>query len=74
VYSTASSDQKLSSRLGEEVDLALNVNVSPDFNLKAGYSQLLATSSLDALKGRNGKTDNEWAWVMLTFKPVLFQH
>jgi len=75
VYRTGNSDEKLGSRLGEELDLLLNVNVSPEFNLKTGYSHMLATSSMDALKVRPaGKANNEWAWVMLTFKPVFFQH
>ncbi|ALJ00228.1 hypothetical protein DC20_16200 [Rufibacter tibetensis] len=63
----------LSSRLGEEIDLVFNQNISADFNLKLGYSQLYATNSLDALKGKRGSGVNQWAWLMLTFKPVLFQ-
>jgi Alginate export len=73
IYDPANSDNELAARLGEELDLVLNVNVSPEFNLKTGYSSLLATSSLDALKGRDGQPHNQWAWLMLTFKPVLFQ-
>lgn len=73
VYPLQEGNNKLSSRLGEELDLMYNLNVSSDFNLKVGYSQLYATESVDTLKGRSGKTFNQWAWVMLTFKPTLFK-
>ncbi len=74
VYQPGTTDQKLASRLGEELDLILNANVSPEFNFKLGYSHFLSTPSLDALKGRAGQQHNQWAWVMLTFKPVLFKN
>lgn len=73
VYDPEEAGGKLPSRLGEEIDLVYNLNVSSDFNLKAGYSQMFATASLEALKGRPGSGLNQWAWVMLTFKPVLFK-
>ncbi|MHA6247365.1 alginate export family protein [Pontibacter sp. CAU 1760] len=73
VVDPAESGTTLSSRLGEEIDLVYNYNISPDFNLKAGYSQLYATPSMEALKGRQGQTLNQWAWLMLTFKPTLFK-
>ncbi|PRY12761.1 alginate export protein [Pontibacter ummariensis] len=73
VYSPVEGEGELASRLGEELDLVYNRNISPDFNLKAGYSQLYATESMEALKGKTGKSFNQWAWVMLTFKPVLFK-
>ncbi|TYZ10072.1 hypothetical protein FY528_09405 [Hymenobacter lutimineralis] len=74
VYSPGTTEQALSSRLGEELDLVLNANVSPEFNFKLGYSHFLATASLDALKGRAGQAHNQWAWAMLPFKPVLFKN
>ena len=72
VYAPVEGASNLSARLGEEIDLMYNLNVSPDFNLKAGYSQLYATESMEALKGSAGRTVNQWAWVMLTFKPTFF--
>ncbi|WP_237144088.1 alginate export family protein [Pontibacter pamirensis] len=73
VYAPVEGAGTLSSRLGEEIDLMYNLNVRSDFNLKIGYSQLYATESMEALKGKPGETFNQWAWVMLTFKPVLFK-
>jgi hypothetical protein len=74
VYKPGTADQQLSSHLGEELDLVLNANVSPEFNFKLGYSSFLGTESIDALKGRDGQEHNQWAWAMLTFKPVLFKN
>ncbi|WP_224999536.1 alginate export family protein [Cesiribacter sp. SM1] len=73
VYSPVEVAGAVSSRLGEEIDLVYNLNVAPDFNLKLGYSQMYATSSMELLKGKQGRTFNQWAWLMLTFKPVLFK-
>jgi hypothetical protein len=44
----------------------------------AGYSQMLATETMQALKyadnatGEFYKNNNNWAWVMLTFKPTFY--
>lgn len=73
MYAPVEGAGTLSSRLGEEIELMYNLNVSSDFNLKVGYSQLYATESMEALKCKAGDTFNQWAWVMLTFKPVLFK-
>ena len=74
VFRPTDMQQELGSRLGEELDLVFNANVSPEFNCKVGYSHLMASSALDALKGRDGRANNQWAWVMLTFKPELFRN
>jgi hypothetical protein len=73
VYSPLEAAGSVSSRLGEEIDLVYNLNVAPDFNLKLGYSQMYATSSMELLKGKQGSSFNQWAWLMLTFKPILFK-
>lgn len=73
VYDPVELTGTATSRLGEEIDLVFNQNFSPDFNLKLGYSQLYASASLETLKGKTGSGVNQWAWAMLTFKPVLFK-
>ena len=73
VYDPQEAGGTLSARLGEEIDLVYNLNLSPDYNIKVGYSQLYATNSMEALKGKSGSSFNQWAWLMLTFKPVLFR-
>lgn len=65
--------EELSSGLGTEVDLVLNLNLSSSANLKMGYSQMFATSTMEAIKGGSKDEINNWAWLMLTFKPTLFK-
>lgn len=63
----------LSASLGTEVDLVFNANLSATTNLKVGYSQLFATESMQQIKGGNPDNTQNWFWVMMTFKPTLFQ-
>ncbi len=59
-------------RLGLELDLGLAYQLADGLAVKAGYSQMFATASMEALKGGDkGKVAN-WAWVMLAFNPTLF--
>ena len=64
---------ELGSSLGQEIDLVFNLNLGSSTNLKMGYSQMFATESMEALKGGNKDLTNNWAWMMLTFKPTLFK-
>jgi hypothetical protein len=58
--------------LGSEIDLVFNHNIHKMIHLKVGYSVLFATSSMEALKGGDKGTFQDWGWVMLTFKPMFF--
>ena len=62
----------LSSTLGSEADLILQHSFHKDFVVHLGYSQMFATRSLKAIKGGDNKELNNWAWLMLTFKPEIF--
>lgn len=64
----------LSSSLGLEIDLVIGVDMAEYVAFSAGYSHMFATASMEAVKaiGDHGATNN-WAWVMLTFKPEFFQ-
>jgi hypothetical protein len=64
-------DQNMSSGLGAEVDLVYNLNITKELNLKIGYSQMFATSSLEVIKGGDKNAFNAWAWAMVSFKPVF---
>ena len=61
--------------LGIEFDLWAGYTVSKAVNAKAGYSQMFASESMELLKGGSGSKDevNNWAWIMLTFKPTFFK-
>lgn len=59
--------------LGTEIDLMLTYTISKEVVLQAGYSQMFATETMQVLKGGDHNNTNNWAWVMMTFKPVFFQ-
>ncbi len=62
-----------SNSLGTEIDFTAIYALSKSMVVSAGYSQMFATESMQVLKGGNYKNTNNWAWVMLTFKPTFFQ-
>ena len=65
--------QNLSSYLGSEIDLVYLIKLQDDFKIHLGYSQMFATESMLAVKKNSGVLNgNQWAWIMVTFKPQLF--
>ena len=67
-------NSKMDAQLGTEIDFVLGYKVDQDITLNAGYSKMLATETMEVLKGGDKDKDNSWAWVMITFKPSLFSH
>ncbi len=67
------SQKDYSDGLGVEIDYSMTYTASKSMNLSAGYSQMLGTESLQVLKGGNYENNNNWAWVMVTFKPTFFK-
>ncbi len=66
--------QTISSSLGTEVDLVYVAQLHKSVKLHIGYSQMFATESMVAIKGTgDASVSNSWAWLMLTFKPTLFE-
>ncbi len=61
-----------SSGLGTEIDLSIGYALSKSMVISGGYSQMFATETMQVLKGGNYKNTNNWAWVMVTFKPTFF--
>ncbi|MEZ5084002.1 MAG: hypothetical protein R2750_11220 [Bacteroidales bacterium] len=59
--------------LGTEIDLELGYKVAKNATVKVGYSQMFATESMQVLKGGNYENTNNWAWVMIDFKPTFFK-
>ena len=64
--------------LGTELDFTIAWPVVEGVTLAAGYSQMFATSTMQALKypdnpsGEFNKNTNNWGWIMVTFKPTLY--
>jgi hypothetical protein len=65
--------KEYSNGLGTEIDLMFGYAVSEAVNLQAGYSQMFATETMQAVKGGNNENTNNWAWVMITFTPTFFE-
>ena len=62
---------ELSTSMGTEFDFFYNIPVKNDVNFKLGYSFLLASDTMKALRNRDGSF-NSWGWMMLTIKPKFF--
>jgi hypothetical protein len=61
--------EKQDKYLGTEVDLSVGYKYSSNVMIQAGYSHMFATDSMEALKGGDKDETQNWAWVMLVFKP-----
>ncbi|HMM10661.1 MAG TPA: hypothetical protein PKE03_01010 [Bacteroidales bacterium] len=60
--------------LGTEFDFTMQYRISEQANLQAGYSHMFGTATLQALRGGNHENTTNWAWLMLTYKPVFFKN
>ncbi len=65
--------ESMSSNFGSEVDLVYVLKVSPEISFNLGYSQFFGSESLEFIKGGDKSEINNWAWMMFTFKPKLFE-
>jgi len=63
----------LNSSLGTEIDATLKYKFSDAVTFQGGYSHMLGTESLVALKGGDKDEISNWAYLMITFKPVFFK-
>jgi len=67
--------QKMNASLGTEIDFTLGYKLSKEASFSAGYSKMLATKTMEIVKGGGDKDQNNaWAWVMFSFKPTLFSN
>lgn len=60
--------------LGTEIDFVFEYKYTNNINFNLGYSQMFATETMEILKGGDKNATNNWAWVMITFKPKLFTY
>lgn len=63
----------MSPYLGAEIDLFGGFKIVEGASCKLGYSHMLGTSSMEALKGGDRNEIANWGWVMITLKPTLFE-
>ncbi|MCD4732155.1 MAG: alginate export family protein, partial [Bacteroidales bacterium] len=59
--------------LGTEIDFAIGYAFSKAVAVKAGYSRMFASESMEYLKVTQKDKANTWGWVMLVFKPTFYQ-
>lgn len=64
--------EKVDKGLGSEFDLQVNWTIMPDVKLMAGYSFMLGNKSMDAVKGGNHKSWQDWGWISLNITPTFF--
>ena len=72
VADAANPGSAMSSGLGTELDFLLGYNVNNAFGVLAGYSHLFATETMQALKGGEYMQPQNWAFLMITYKPRIF--
>jgi len=59
--------------LGTEIDFDISYELVKNVKIFAGYSHMLATESMEYIKGGSKDETNNWGWVMVTFKPTFFK-
>ena len=64
--------EDLKKSLGSEVDYQINWSVMKDVKLSAGYSFMLGTKTMDAVKGGNHNSWQDWGWVSVNINPKVF--
>ncbi len=75
LFDPTNPSQEISGYLGTEIDLVLVWRPAANMLINLGYSQMFATSSMEAIKATPGDHTaiNNWAWLMVHFTPVLFK-
>ena len=67
-------NQVADQQLGIEIDFMVKHKLNKFVEVKAGYSTMLATKTMEILKGGNSEKYQQWGWIMFTFNPVLFKN
>ncbi len=74
-YDVVDPARVLPKRLGHEIDLTIGWDIWKSVNLKAGYSFMLRTTTLEQVKGVYGEAIRfpQFAYLMLTVKPEIYK-
>ena len=75
LYDPENTQNEINKYLGTEIDLVLVIKPVKFVEIDIGYSQMFATSSMEAIKDTPGDHTalNNWAWVMVNFNPILLK-
>lgn len=71
---TAVDLQGLKRTLGHEFEVSASYQFWRDARLSAGYTQMLGSETMKALKQTSEKGQLRWAWLSLSVTPHLFTH
>ncbi len=69
---TGNDGAKLDKAMGTEIDLVFIKKLKGGVLWHLGYSQMFATDTMQALRGGDKSSTQNWAWTMITFSPTLF--
>lgn len=73
VLNPSANGQLMGKSLGTEIDLVAGYKLAENVQISCGYSQMFGTETLKALTGGDPSVSNNWAWVMISFKPELIK-
>lgn len=62
----------MSSGLGAELDILMGYKFNDELSIDAGYANMFGTTTMEAIRGGSRKENSYWAYLMITFKPKLF--
>lgn len=64
----------LKSYLGSEVDLKLSYKINEEIAIDFGYSFMKGSNTLYSIRNSTGDSQipTQWAWAMITFRPMFF--
>jgi hypothetical protein len=66
--------EKQDNYLGTELDLTIGYKMYDYVTVDAGFSQMIATSSMEVLKGGNKDAGNNWAFISIKINPSVFSY
>lgn len=66
--------EEQSKSLGTELDFTFKYPVREGVSLSGGYSQMLASSSMEIIKGGDASKVQNWAWLMLNVQLDVLKH
>ena len=72
-FASTGTYKAMSPGLGQEVDLVFGYKLAKGVMLQGGYSQMLGTETMVAIKGGSTSEISNWSWMMLTFKPNFYE-
>lgn len=64
--------KRLDKGLGSELDFQVDWQIMKDVRLSAGYSTMLGTRTMQAVKGGSPSRWQDWGWLSLNINPTLF--